>query len=61
MIEKVPARPVLVRLPNMAFIDIFPAMLDASGQPRPELFVADRLHMNADGYAIWTKIVGPFL
>jgi lysophospholipase L1-like esterase len=49
------------RTPNMAFIDIFPHMLDASGQPRPELFVEDRLHMNAAGYAIWTKIVAPFL
>ncbi len=49
------------RTPNMTFIDIFPAMLDASGQPRPELFVADRLHMNAAGYAIWTRIVAPFL
>ena len=47
--------------PNMAFIDIFPHMLDADGQPRPELFVEDRLHMNAAGYAIWTKIVAPFL
>lgn len=47
--------------PNLAFIDIFPAMLDASGQPRPELFVEDRLHMNPNGYAIWTKIVGPYL
>jgi lysophospholipase L1-like esterase len=49
------------RTPNLAFIDIFPHMLDAGGQPRPELFVEDRLHMNAAGYAIWTKIVAPFL
>jgi lysophospholipase L1-like esterase len=49
------------RTPNLAFIDIFPHMLDASGQPRPELFVEDRLHMNAAGYAIWTRIVAPFL
>ena len=47
--------------PNLAFIDIFPAMLDASGQPRPELFVEDRLHMNASGYAIWKRIVEPYL
>jgi lysophospholipase L1-like esterase len=49
------------RTPNMAFIDIFPHMLGPDGQPQPELFVEDRLHMNASGYAIWTKIVGPFL
>lgn len=44
-----------------AFIDILPAMLDADGQPRPELYVKDRLHMNAKGYAIWTSIIGPYL
>jgi lysophospholipase L1-like esterase len=47
--------------PNMAFIDIFPHMLGPDGQPRPELFVADRLHMSPAGYAIWKRIVGPFL
>jgi lysophospholipase L1-like esterase len=49
------------RMSNMAFIDIFPHMLGPDGLPRPELFVEDRLHMNGNGYAIWTKIVGPFL
>ena len=34
-------------------------MLGASGQPRPELFVEDQLHMNARGYAIWTRILRP--
>jgi lysophospholipase L1-like esterase len=36
-------------------------MLDANGQPRPELFVADMLHMNPAGYAIWTPLVAPHL
>ena len=30
-------------------------MLDADGQPRKDLFVADMLHMNAQGYAIWKE------
>jgi lysophospholipase L1-like esterase len=47
--------------PNMAFIDIFPHMLGPDGQPRPELFVADRLHMSPAGYAIWKRTVAPFL
>jgi lysophospholipase L1-like esterase len=47
--------------PRLAFIDIWPAMLGSDGGPRPELFVADQLHMNANGYAIWTRIVGNFL
>ncbi len=48
-------------VPNLKFIDIFPLMLDTKGQPRPELFVGDQLHMNPDGYAIWTKAVAPYL
>jgi lysophospholipase L1-like esterase len=47
--------------PGRMFIDTYPAMLDASGQPRPELYVADRLHMNAKGYAIWRLIIAPYL
>jgi lysophospholipase L1-like esterase len=43
------------------FINIYDEMLDAQGNPRKELFVADMLHMNADGYAIWKKIIAPYL
>lgn len=39
------------------FVDVFSLMLDAGGQPREDLFVGDRLHMNARGYAIWTAAV----
>ena len=45
--------------PGLTFVDIWPAMLDPAGQPRPELFVEDRLHMNARGYAIWTRALRP--
>ncbi|MEI9892864.1 MAG: SGNH/GDSL hydrolase family protein [Chthoniobacter sp.] len=47
--------------PDMKFINVFPRMLGSDGQPRPEIFVADRLHMNAEGYKLWTEIVGQFL
>ncbi|MGO4776441.1 hypothetical protein AB4084_13210, partial [Lysobacter sp. 2RAB21] len=43
------------------YLDVFTPMLDPAGQSRPELFVADRLHMNAEGYAIWTRVVGAWL
>jgi len=33
----------------------------ANGEPRPEIHVADRLHMNAQGYELWRGIVGPVL
>ncbi|MFM8618783.1 MAG: GDSL-type esterase/lipase family protein, partial [Opitutaceae bacterium] len=49
------------RDPRRVFIDVYPAMLGADGQPRRELFVADMLHLNADGYAVWRPLVAPFL
>jgi lysophospholipase L1-like esterase len=43
------------------FIDTYSAMLDANGRPRPELYLQDRLHPNAKGYAIWTSVIAPYL
>ena len=45
--------------PRVTFVDVWSAMLDPSGQPRPELFVEDRLHMNERGYAIWARVLRP--
>jgi lysophospholipase L1-like esterase len=47
--------------PRLAFIDVFPHMLGADGLPKPEIFVADRLHMNRLGYDIWRERVRPYL
>lgn len=47
--------------PRCTFLDVFTAMLDTHGQPRPELFREDQLHMNADGYAIWIRLLTPLL
>lgn len=41
------------------YIDVFTPMLDASGRPRPELFRADSLHLNTDGYALWKRVIAP--
>jgi hypothetical protein len=50
------------RDPRCTFVDINPFMGGPTGgPPRPELFVADQLHLNADGYAIWTKVLAPYL
>ncbi|WP_368562761.1 SGNH/GDSL hydrolase family protein [Pseudoxanthomonas sp. UTMC 1351] len=46
---------------GVEFIDIFTPMLDATGQPREELFVKDRLHMNRAGYDIWRSVISPYL
>lgn len=47
--------------PLCTFVDVFTSMLDDRGQPRVELFGPDRLHMNATGYALWTKTLQPVL
>lgn len=47
--------------PLATFVDIFTPMLDAVGEPRAELFITDRLHMNAAGYALWTSLLTPHL
>ena len=46
---------------GLKFINVFPKMLGDDGLPRPDIFVEDRLHMNAEGYKLWTEIVRPFL
>ncbi|HET6247132.1 MAG TPA: SGNH/GDSL hydrolase family protein [Tepidisphaeraceae bacterium] len=46
---------------NLTFIDIFTPMLGPDGQPRPELFVADKLHMAKPGYEIWAAKIRPLL
>lgn len=43
------------------FIDVWDAMLDDRGQPKADIFIADKLHMNATGYHIWQPIIEPFL
>ena len=42
---------------NLVFIDVSPPMLSADNKPRPELYTEDSLHMNQEGYKIWTKLV----
>ena len=42
---------------NLVFVDVSPPMLSADDKPRPELYTEDLLHMNQEGYKIWTKLV----
>jgi lysophospholipase L1-like esterase len=46
---------------NAAFVSVWNDMLGADGKPMPDIFVGDNLHMNAKGYAIWQKIIEPYL
>ena len=47
--------------PKMKFINVFPHMLGDDGLPKPDIFRDDRLHMNPEGYKIWTRIIAPLL
>ena len=46
---------------DVTFINVFPLMLGPDGLPKPDIFVADQLHMNPKGYAIWREAVAPVL
>ncbi len=44
-----------------SFVDVYHSMLEADGKPIESIFLADKLHMNANGYAIWQKLIEPHL
>ena len=46
---------------NAKFIDVWKAMLGPDGKPLPDIFLEDKLHMNTKGYAIWQKLIEPYL
>lgn len=46
---------------QLVFVDVFPPMLGEDGKPRPELFIKDGLHLNKQGYQVWTKLILPHL
>ncbi len=43
--------------PKLHFIETHHAYLTSDGNPRPELYVTDRLHQNAVGYKLWSGII----
>ena len=46
---------------NMFFVDIWASCLGPDGEPRPELYVADKLHPSAEQYQIRAKLIRPTL
>jgi len=44
-----------------AFIDVYSKMFNNDGTVMQDIFIEDNLHMNAKGYAIWQKIIEPYL
>jgi len=43
------------------FVDVYHPMFESDGTLKKGLFIEDNLHMNASGYAIWKKIINPYL
>jgi lysophospholipase L1-like esterase len=52
-------RAIIARDSLQTYVDVFTSMLDGGGQPRPELFVADSLHMTRAGYLLWRARLAP--
>ncbi|TWU29657.1 SGNH/GDSL hydrolase family protein [Bythopirellula polymerisocia] len=46
---------------QLTFIDVWPVMLGDDGQPRPDIFLGDGLHMNDKGYEMWAELLQPIL
>jgi lysophospholipase L1-like esterase len=44
-----------------SYIDVYSSMLDANGKVLTHIFIADKLHMNAEGYKIWQGVIAPYL
>ncbi|MFM8359244.1 MAG: GDSL-type esterase/lipase family protein [Verrucomicrobiota bacterium] len=47
--------------PRWGYVDVFTPMLDSRGRPEPLYFGRDRLHLNANGYAVWRREIGAWL
>ncbi len=47
--------------PRLVFVDVATPLLDPVGNFRPELFISDQLHLAPAGYAIWTRVLAPYL
>ena len=46
---------------HVTYADVWTPMLDASGKVKDDLFIEDGLHMKANGYEIWARVLAPYL
>jgi lysophospholipase L1-like esterase len=54
-------REMAVRMPRVSCVDAYDISLNSEGQARHELFVADKLHFNAEGYKLLAERVRPYM
>ncbi len=50
-------REIALSSANTYFVATAGHFLDPSGHPRSELFVDDQLHLNSDGYDLWSNLI----
>jgi lysophospholipase L1-like esterase len=50
-----------LRTPRVIYIETYNMSLGPDGKPRPELFVADKLHFSSEGYKLLVERVRPYL
>lgn len=46
---------------GLQYIDTYSLPIGTNGKPRPELFLPDKLHFNAEGYKLLAECVRPFV
>ena len=46
---------------RLFFADLATPLLDSDGKPDDQLFLADRLHLSPQGYAVWNRALAPIL
>ena len=49
------------KMKKVKFVNTYNAMFNPDGTIMTDIFLKDNLHMNAKGYAIWQKIIEPYL
>lgn len=46
---------------RLFYFDGATPLLDSDGEPKVELFLDDKLHLNSKGYEVWTKLLRPII
>lgn len=46
---------------RLQFVDVWTQMVNEKGEPQDEIFQADKLHLNAEGYEVWRETLAPHI
>lgn len=46
---------------KVSFADTWSALMDATGQPNPEFYLEDQLHLTAKAYQAWQQVLASFI